>query len=421
MSAAAASSVKTTYIPYMSDHAHALAAIMRSMGMRAEVLPPSDEESMTIGLDLCSGRECLPCFLTTGDLIRRSRLPGFDPANSVFVMPGSTGPCRFGQYSLLQREILARFGLEAVTVASPMITNSYDGLGDNPTELRKRFWEGAVAVDLLLKLLHEHRPYEREPGAAEAAYRSGLEAVLLALATPGNGDGLPDALDFAADRFARVPMDRSVPRPVVAMIGEVFVRLNAYSNRHLVLEVEAAGGQVTLAGFAEWQYNSHWNLIENRRILRQRGEQVKAVLTQAWMRRREHVLHHRVAHVLTEPCEPPVARCAAKLRPYYDPALEGEAIPTLERAIESANRGASGILNVLPFSCMPGIIASAMAPRLRRDLGWIPWLDLSFDGQETTNIRTRLEAFMHQVFQFQRQRGTGPSSGAAHAPPEARA
>jgi hypothetical protein len=54
---------------------------------------------------------------------------------------------------------------------------------------------------------------------------------------------------------------------------------------------------------------------------------------------------------------------------------------------------------------MPGIISSAMAPRVRRDLDWIPWLDLSFDGQETTNTRTRLEAFMHQVFQFQRRRG----------------
>jgi predicted nucleotide-binding protein (sugar kinase/HSP70/actin superfamily) len=75
----------------------------------------------------------------------------------------------------------------------------------------------------------------------------------------------------------------------------------------------------------------------------------------------------------------------------------------MERAIESVRQGASGILNVLPFSCMPGIIASAMGPRLRQDLDWIPWLDLSFDGQETTNIRTRLEAFMHQVFQYQRQ------------------
>jgi len=403
MSTPASRAGKTTYIPSMSDHAYALAAIMRHMGMLAEVLPPSDEESMTIGLDLCNGRECLPCFLTTGDVIRRSRQPGFDPARSIFLMPGSTGPCRFGQYSLLQREILNRHGLGDLTVVSPMISNSYDGLGDDPTELRKRFWEGAVAVDLLLKLLHEHRPYETEPGASDAAYRSALDGVIGTLDTSGGGDALIEPLDAAAELFARVPVDRSEPRPIVAVIGEVFVRLNTHANRHIVEQVEAAGGQVALAGFAEWQYNSHYNHIVECRLRRRRADWLKAVLTQSWMRRREHVFHARVAHLLDEACEPKVAKLAAGLRPYYDPGLEGEAIPTMERAMASARTGAAGILNVLPFSCMPGIIASAMGPRLRQDLDWIPWLDLSFDGQETTNIRTRLEAFMHQVFQYQRR------------------
>jgi predicted nucleotide-binding protein (sugar kinase/HSP70/actin superfamily) len=188
------------------------------------------------------------------------------------------------------------------------------------------------------------------------------------------------------------------------LIGEVYVRLNAHANRHLIEQVEAAGGQVSLAGFAEWQYNSHWNMVQDRRLRRLHGEQLKGVLTEAWMRRREHRLHARVRHLLEDPPEPKSSRLAAGIRPYYEPAIEGEAIPTMARAIDCARHGASGILNVLPFSCMPGIIASAMAPRLRRDLDWIPWLDLSFDGQETTNIRTRLEAFMHQVFQYQGQR-----------------
>ncbi|MGD8278155.1 MAG: hypothetical protein PVH00_09020, partial [Gemmatimonadota bacterium] len=128
MSANGSGPDKTVYIPSMSDHAYALAALMRFLGMKAEVLPPPDEESMTIGLDLCSGRECLPCFLTTGDLIRRSRLPDFEPELSVYLMPGSAGPCRFGQYSHLQREALAKFGLSAVEIISPTTNNSYDGL-----------------------------------------------------------------------------------------------------------------------------------------------------------------------------------------------------------------------------------------------------------------------------------------------------
>ena len=54
-----------------------------------------------------------------------------------------------------------------------------------------------------------------------------------------------------------------------------------------------------------------------------------------------------------------------------------------------------------------------MAPRLRQALGGLPWLDLLFDGQRETNIKTRLEAFMHQASQVARQRGHKTGSQAA--------
>jgi hypothetical protein len=38
----------------------------------------------------------------------------------------------------------------------------------------------------------------------------------------------------------------------------------------------------------------------------------------------------------------------------------------------------------------------------------LPWLDINFDGQRITNIRTRLEAFIHQVTQFARSRSRPP-------------
>ena len=37
---------------------------------------------------------------------------------------------------------------------------------------------------------------------------------------------------------------------------------------------------------------------------------------------------------------------------------------------------------------------------VRADHGGIPWLDVIYDAQGGTNIQTRLEAFMHQVFEY---------------------
>lgn len=97
-----------------------------------------------------------------------------------------------------------------------------------------------------------------------------------------------------------------------------------------------------------------------------------------------------------------MADAMAQLRRYWDPSLGSEATLTMGRAVEMAHNGVSGIVNVLPFACMPGLVVAGMAPRLRRDLHDVPWLDVALDGQEETNIRTRLEAFVHQVVQFAR-------------------
>ena len=69
---------------------------------------------------------------------------------------------------------------------------------------------------------------------------------------------------------------------------------------------------------------------------------------------------------------------------------------------QHARHGVSGVVNVMPFSCMPGIIVAGMASRVRADFNQLPWLDIVYDGQHLTNIRTRLEAFVHQVAQFAR-------------------
>ncbi|MBW1712853.1 MAG: CoA activase, partial [Deltaproteobacteria bacterium] len=60
---------------------------------------------------------------------------------------------------------------------------------------------------------------------------------------------------------------------------------------------------------------------------------------------------------------------------------------------------ASGLVNVMPFTCMPGTIVNAVLKRFREEHDSIPFLNMACDGQEQTNTRSRLEAFMYQVGQ----------------------
>jgi predicted nucleotide-binding protein (sugar kinase/HSP70/actin superfamily) len=77
------------------------------------------------------------------------------------------------------------------------------------------------------------------------------------------------------------------------------------------------------------------------------------------------------------------------------------------KSIEFVERGASGVVNVMPFTCMPGTIVHAILKRYREMHHNIPFLNMAYDGQEQTNSRTRIEAFMFQVSQFAEARRKG--------------
>ncbi|MFP4623880.1 MAG: hypothetical protein ACLFRX_06850 [Gemmatimonadota bacterium] len=402
----AAASHRVTYVVHMGDHSHAAAAAMRHHGMRAEVLPPSDDRSLALGLRLFGGRECLPCFLALGDVLRRCEEPDFDPARSAFFFPTASGPCRFGQYSMLLRDTLDRLGLGEVVVSSPSSKNAYQGFGERPRQLRMLAWQGLVAVDLLVRLLLEHRPYEVERGASEAAYRRGLERTMAAVEA-GAGRGLARALAFTAGEFDAIVVVRT-DRPVVGLVGEVYVRWNAYSNRQLIAEVERLGGEVLIASMAEVVDFHTFRMKAVARVARRHRAVLSAALVYGYQRATERRLLRTVAPALTRPDEAPSRRIADAVAPFYDAALGTEAVLSMGRAVEMARLGVHGILNVLPFACMPGVIAAGMASRIRRDLDWVPWLDLPYDAQKETNVRTRLEAFMHQAEQFRRRTGRAP-------------
>ncbi|MFQ5575983.1 MAG: hypothetical protein ACE5G8_03230 [Anaerolineae bacterium] len=397
---------KTVYIPYMCDHAYVLGAALHAHRIPAEVLPPPTDETLAIGLDLCKGRECLPCFTSVGDIIHHARQPNFNPARSALLMPTTAGPCRFGQYNALQRDILDRQGLAELDILSPTAANSYRGFGDNPTKLRALVWQGVVAVDALQKLLHEYRPYELEAGQTDDLYRQCLEQVVTATRN-GGGKHMVAAMGRAATRFETLAVDRSRPRPLIGLVGEIYLRFNTFTNQDIIRRVEAAGGEVLLASMMEWFYFTNWGVKTFTRTFGQYLDFFKISLVDLYQQRWEKKLLKPVEHLLKHPHESPVAQLMDNIRPYYEPVLGTEAVLSMGKAIDFARHGLCGVLNIMPFSCMPGIITAGMSPRLRADLDNIPWLDVIYDAQEGTNLNTRLEAFMYQAVQFQR-RMAGP-------------
>jgi predicted nucleotide-binding protein (sugar kinase/HSP70/actin superfamily) len=102
--------------------------------------------------------------------------------------------------------------------------------------------------------------------------------------------------------------------------------------------------------------------------------------------------------------EPSIATTVRRALPYVHHSFEGEAVLSVGKAVDYICRGVSGIVNVMPFSCMPGTIAGALLKRVREDHGNIPLLSIAYEGQQDSQTVTRLEAFMHQARSFRKRR-----------------
>lgn len=395
---------RTAYIPNMCDHAHMVAAAMRFHGLPARVLPPSDDDTLALGRGLCLGRECLPCFTSIGDIVRQTRQEGFDPATSTYFMATTAGPCRFGQYYHLQRQILDRLGLQELGMIAPTAENAYQGFGDHPIQLRRLAWQGIVGVDLLQKLLHEHRPYEQVPGRTDRVYQELLHKLIAAV-DAGGGRRAVAVMKEAGRRFARLPVDRGEGRPIIGLVGEIYVRANPFTNQEIVRRVERLGGEVWVAPMMEWFFFVNYCVGLFTRVTRNYVDWLKVTLVDLVQRWDEHRMLRPVANHLRNAHEPTTARLVDPIEPYYHPILGTEAAVSVAKAVDFARQGLHGILNVLPFNCMPGTVVAGLSQRIRADHDQIPWLDVIYDAQGETNLYTRLEAFLYQAQQFRARRG----------------
>jgi predicted CoA-substrate-specific enzyme activase len=393
---------KKIYIPYMCDHSFAVAAAFKACGVEADVFPESDEETLYWGRKLTSGKECYPCILTTGDMVKLVKDPNFDHERAAFFMPSGNGPCRFGQYHRFHRLVLDDLGFHHVPIYSPNQDETlYNDLGIMGSQFTRLAWQGIVAVDLLMKKLLETRPYEKEKGQTDRVYQESLKRVCEAIREGGD---LEETLQKSIEEFNRIEVERLGMKPLIGIVGEIFVRLNRFANENAIRKIEQFGGEAWIAPLTEWIL--YINTIAKGRSLRKKSfsNLLKVFLTDYFQKKDEHRLEKIFKGHLRNFGEPKTRSIFKKAKPYIDSSFEGETILSVGKTIDFAKRGASGIVNIMPFTCMPGTIVSTLLKRYREENNNIPILNMAYDGQEQTNTLTRLEAFMYQAKEFQNRK-----------------
>jgi predicted nucleotide-binding protein (sugar kinase/HSP70/actin superfamily) len=399
------------YLPHMPyGGTYLLAAAIRSIGFDAWPTTDSDERTLELGGRVTSGDECYPQKITIGDFLRMIEDEGRDKV--AFLMPTANGPCRFGQYLHLIKAKFTELGYDDVPVISITSSDGYSSIGSYSQDLVRTAWRAVLAQDILMKFLLKTRPYEREKGATDAAYLRSLEEAGEALSAQQTThkerlDALVAALARAGERFRAVPADYDRSRPLIGVVGEIFCRQNTFSNFDLIRLVEEQGGECWLSDIGEWVWYTD---DEQRRRLREEGRRFsKASAGRAIkahvMRRDEHALYGPFADDFAGYEEPHSVGEVLELSfPYlpYTGAL-GEMVLSSGKSIYMYEKGADGIIDISPFTCMNGIVTEAVYPSLARDLDDLPIRVFYFDGTQG-DLERDIGIFLELARTYQRRK-----------------
>jgi len=394
--------LRTIYYPYSRDHVYVLAAATRGCGIPSEVLPMQDKEDIELGRKYTNGQECFPFIATLGSFLKKLQEPENDASKSSFFMPDHNGPCRFGEYNKLHRIIFDKLGYTDAKIVHPSNEDAYASIAPGYSiKWRKNVWKGLVAADLLRKMQEQIRPYETKVGHANALYEKYFQETLLAIEK--NCKGLTGILAKAANEFKSIPVKDLGSKPIVVIVGEIFMRDNPYCSNFLVERLEKLGAETVMAPFAEWINYSTLRFIRDSRWKGNIKNIFKAKIQLFFQKVMEKRITNSIKSVFDLAREIEVEEMLENCGEFIHKDYDGDPPLAIGSAVLLAGKQISGVVNILPFTCMPGTINCTVSNRLRKKHGGLPWENFAYDGHNNIGMDTRFEAFIHQVKEYHKR------------------
>ncbi len=177
-------------------------------------------------------------------------------------MPDHNGPCRFGQYNQFHRILFDRLGFEKAELITPSNDTSYEDIaGEHGQKFRINAWKGFIVADYIRKIHRETRPYEINKGESDRLYQDAIHRLERCIEKGARG--LHKVLAGIATDFMAIKVDKSVRKPVVAIIGEIFMRDNSGCNGNIANRLEDLGVEVVIGPFSEWIYYSTYRFTRD--------------------------------------------------------------------------------------------------------------------------------------------------------------
>ena len=337
------------------------ARVLESYGVELVVPPPPNQEALQLGTRYSPEFACLPFKLNLGNMIQALERGATD-----ILMPGGFGPCRFGYYAVIQELILKRLGFSFRMARADdpdslnnMVTTikEISGIQSKREAYRLFFFilEKLAVIDWAQQKYLAIKPLEREKGKTDQVLKEAIGLIDRCLTYPR----LLRIWLKVRRSFSGISKDRRELLQV-GLVGEIFMLLEPFTNMHIEEKLSKMGVKLSKSVWLSDWLNDRFRFKPFRRNQFQ--------LAWKWA------------------------------RPYMEFPAGGESIKTVGKSLDYARKGYDGVIQIMPFTCMPELVAQTALSKISRDFN-LPVLTLIYDEHTgPTGLQTRLEAFADLLY-----------------------
>ncbi|MBU3173771.1 acyl-CoA dehydratase activase-related protein [Clostridium estertheticum] len=354
--------MKITF-PHFGNTHLAAKALFDVLGIECIIAPFSSSEALELGSTFSPEEMCLPYKIMMGNYLQSIKL-GAD----TILLPGSCGPCRFGEYCELQINALKKMGhnLTFIVVDSPFdigkneFLNRLSKISNNSKEGKlqkikalKVAYKVNELIDTIESKVHYLTGFEVNKGQFKNLLKECTTNASKALSPPQ----MVSILKEYNKKIDNIPINKDKSPIKIAIIGEIYTVIEPFANLY----------------------------IEDK--LMDYGVSTKRKLTPTWWIKNTLLSPFKLNSI-------DIRKASKEYLPYY---IGGHARECVGEALLAEKESFDGAIQIFPMGCMPEIVSKAILTKISSDKNF-PIMTLIVDEMTgEAGYITRIEAFVDML------------------------
>jgi len=396
----------TILCPQMSPiHFRLAGSLMRSYGIKLEVLPKVSKADIEEGLRYVNNDACYPTIVVVGQLINALKSGKYDVHKTAMIITQTGGGCRATNYIGFLRKAAEKAGFGNVPVISLSATNTALSKTLGVTfGLLKDALLALLYGDLLMRLSNRMRPYELHVGQTDALVEEWLIKLSSKIKKTYIG-GFKNTVRKMVKEFDAIPVQK-IKKPKVGVVGEILVKFHPDANNNLVSVLEKEGAEAVvpdmtdfllycmLDGVFKHKYLS--GSFKNRAISWVALNYVEFLrsIVRKQLRKSKNFSSYHTTKELSEKASEIISVCNQT----------GEGWLLTAEMLELIEDGVDNIVCIQPFGCLPNhITGKGVMKELRRRYEDVNIAAVDYDpGASEVNQINRIKLMMSVAHQKNR-------------------